>query len=192
LEFLLADGFIGFESVRLDVTKYFTAVSINRQEIDKFFDMIIRKSMKKESIILEKDAPRIYGGVGPDGVGTVDLFIVTLIHHLTQIEDISKVIFSIDELDSATYNRIKTLMQKKLPGYFNLRLTIEKREEIENKIILDARNKYAATKMLIYMKTENIGIIVFGRDHTKGLITEFLNRTGNNISLIVLEKPDKH
>ena len=59
--------------------------------------------------------------------------------------------------------------------------------------VLDLRNRLATEKMLKSMRdyNQNIGIVVFGKGHTVGLINEFKRQTESKINIIVLIKPDR-
>ena len=58
---------------------------------------------------------------------------------------------------------------------------------------INFRNLLAVRKMLKTMQEgkQNTGIIVFGKGHTEGLISEFQKQTGSKINIIVIEKPDR-
>ncbi len=68
---------------------------------------------------------------------------------------------------------------------YNLKNSIVADEEYKYHVLIQ-RNKYAVSKMLKQMngQKEKIGIVVFGRSHTSGLIQEFIIQSKEDINII--------
>lgn len=58
-----------------------------------------------------------------------------------------------------------------------------------SRVILEARNRKAVRVMLNAMNyyMQRLGVVVFGQDHTNGLIDEFIRQTNKSINIIVVK-----
>lgn len=172
---------------------------LREEDARKIITQVKEKTVDlKDKEIFRKDTIeawiKTYVLVYPKLVGNTDLIRTLLNLSLTiiKIANWMIVLYNIQYFSSRVLDaKYRELINK----YKFLERTMGK-ESIRNlpifeDVTLHQREKFAVSKMLEVMKKfrKTVGIIVFGKYHTNGLIKEFLKQAGDgNINIIVLQE----
>ncbi len=197
LEMLLLRQYVDFYDWRGSSESLFTKLGINYNELINFLNFIDEKMFekfnKKERINeIEKEIIKFINKhryIALDFKHTHESFVM-YINLMGYILDSISDIYGIKEPNFNNLMFVSIFEQLKGKYWkiysYPADTPFKKMPEFEN-VSMNLRNQFTVRKMLSFM-TQNkieVGIIVFGIDHTQGLIEEFKRQSGDNINVLV-------
>ncbi len=160
------------------------------------FDTIRKQGMTDENragFAKKYDELRIKNQIALNKLATIDSINSKFISYLETIDSIYSELyfgFFVIKFNDDNLKACEPKARKFLPLLMNSK---PKNRSLYDYYVLDLRAHLAVKKMLSEMQDHNqkIGIVVFGKGHTQGLIEEFVEQTVNKVNIIVLENPDR-